>query len=145
MENERGYKRRFFRFTDYRFQRDFLFLTVFIAVMSSAIVLAQTYFIYQEYGNLMADLGNELGSSFKISVESRVGNLWLYTIIACVGNLVTVALLSYVFSTRVSGILFRVTKEINALANGEDVRKINPREDDFFPDLVEAANRLFKD
>jgi hypothetical protein len=142
---ERDYKRSFFRITDYKFQRDFLSLTLFIALMSTAIVLAQTYFIYQEYGNLMSDLGNELGSSFKMSVSGRLGNLWLYAIIACGGNILTVALLSYVFSTRVSGILFRVTKEINALADGEKVHKINPRENDFFPDLVEAANRLFKE
>jgi hypothetical protein len=142
---DQGNKRTFFRITDFRFQRDFLMLTLFIAVMSSAIVLAQTWFIYREYGDLLMDIGNQLGSSFKMTVSDRLGHLWLYTIIACVGNLVTVALLSYVFSTRVSGILFRVTKELNAFSRGEKVRKINPREDDFFPDLVEAANRLFKD
>jgi hypothetical protein len=45
-------------------------------------------------------------------------------------------------SNRIAGPLYRLQKEVNEILNGAPVKKIRFRENDFFPEVAELANKL---
>lgn len=133
--------RRFLSVTDVKFQREFVGLMVFVAISSILIMLIGSYSMIQHFATLAAQL-SEGGGSIESEVHSQMQRIWLMMIGVALVNCAGIGIFGFWFSKRVSGIIFRMTKDLNRFADGEKVEKITPREGDFFLGMVEAVNRV---
>lgn len=134
--------RKFLSISDIKFQREFVSMMVFVALSSMLIMLIGTWFMMEKFSALASEI-LMIGGGIEDAVASESHKIWLLMIGASLVNCVCIGIFAFWFSKRASGIVFRLTKDLNRLADGETVSKISPREGDFFIPLVEAANRLF--
>lgn len=143
MNNPNGKnQRRFLSIPDARFQKEFTVLMLFVALSSSAIMMLGTWFMVQKITSIAMTANGGLGGELEESIARQTPNIWLMMVGVTVVNAICIAIFAFAFSKRASGIVRRVTNDLNRFASGEQVASINPREGDFFLELVDAANRV---
>ena len=133
--------RRLFRIFDRRFQLELLGLILFMAVTTSSITMLGTWFIV-ENAHYAAGQVMTVGYPALQALEANNHDVWVMSAIACVVNLIVIVTFGFAFASRTGGIIFRVTRDLNSLADGQTIQPITPRTHDFFTELVAAANRL---
>lgn len=125
-----------------KFQKEFILLTLFIAISSTAITLLGAWFLISNFKLMSVEIGQLLGSDFEQALSERTQLTWMLILVSCLINFAVVVLMSLMFSNRVSGALVRLTRELNNYADGSPTNTLQPREKDFFPELISAANRV---
>jgi hypothetical protein len=136
-------QRRFLSISNVQFQKEFVLLIVFAVMSSMGIMLAGTFFMIQKFSLLSAGMA-PAGTSFEAEIHDQLRLIWIFMFGAAIIDFICIAIIAFWFSKRASGIVYRLTKDLNRLADGDAVPKIVPREGDFFLDLVAAANRLIE-
>ncbi|RYZ76210.1 MAG: hypothetical protein EOP05_05680 [Proteobacteria bacterium] len=136
-------QRKFLSVSDLKFQKEFVAMMVFVALSSMLIMVIGTWFMMEKFASLASEI-LMIGGGIEDAVASESKKIWLLMIGASLVNCLCIGIFAFWFSKRASGIVFRLTKDLNRLADGENVVKIVPREGDFFLPLVDAANRLIE-
>ncbi len=135
--------RKFFSVSDRKFQSEFVGLMVFVTTSSTLVMLVGTWFMTQKFATMAAQLPSSSGA-LESDINSQIAQVWWLMIgaalIACISN----AIFGFWFSKRLSGIVYRVTRDLNRFMDGETVEKIVPREGDFFLPMVDAVNRVIE-
>jgi hypothetical protein len=124
-----------------RFQSEFVGLMVFVTISSVLIMLVGTYFMNLRFATLASQIPG-VNAGFEQEVNQQTQQIWWLMIGAAAVNCGCNAIFGFWFSKRLSGIVYRVTKDLNRLVDGERVNKIVPREGDFFIGMVNAVNRV---
>ena len=137
-------QRRFLTVSNPKFQKEFLILILFVAISTSLIMMVGSWFIIQKISALAMTANGGLGGELEQSIASQTPYLWSMMVGATLVNAVCIAVFAFTFSKRASGIVRRLTNDLNRFANGEPVPAIKPREDDFFIELVNAVNRVLE-
>jgi hypothetical protein len=144
MSNAQGSDlRKFFSVSDVKFQTEFVGLMVFVTLSSVLVMLAGTYFMIERFATLAAQIPGVSGG-FESEVHAQTQQIWWMMLGAALVNCGCNAIFAFWFSKRLSGIVYRVTKDLNRLMDGEPVNKIVPREGDFFIPMVNAVNRVIE-
>lgn len=136
-------QRKFLSISDMKFQREFVGLMVFVAISSIFIMMIGSYFMIQRFATLASELPTMSGN-IEGEVHAQMSRIWMMMIGVALVNCACIAIFGFWFSKRVSGIIFRMTRDLNRHAEGEQVAKIVPREGDFFLDMVSAVNRVIE-
>ena len=136
-------QRKFLSISDLKFQREFVGLMVFVAISSIFIMLVGSYFMIERFATLASQLAT-ISGNVEGEVHTQMQRIWLMMIGVAFVNCGCIAIFAFWFSKRVSGIIFRMTRDLNRFADGEQVPKIVPREGDFFLTMVDAVNRVFE-
>ncbi len=137
-------RRRLFRITNKEFQASFLVFTFMIGFLATVTSMTGMIFIISNFSKLMVLVPELDWNQINELIDHKVNLAWLLIAIIAVVNLVSTALLSFFFSQRISGILFRVNKVLKSWMAGESVAQIEPRQGDFFEDLVKTTNQITK-
>ncbi len=135
-------RRRLFRITDKEFQVSFLVFTFMIGFLATVTSVLGMVFITSTFSKTMILIPELNWNQINELIEDKVNLAWILIAIITLVNLLSTALLSFFFSQRISGILFRVNKVLKSWMAGESVAQIEPRQGDFFEDLVQTTNQI---
>lgn len=143
-DNLPRYRRVFFKLTNTEFQISFLVFTFMIGFIATLISMVGFMFVISSFGSAISQVKDLDWTQIEELLRTRVNSAWQFMVTLFVINIVTLALISFAFSHRVSGILFRINKTLRQLDAGEQVSEIRPRKGDFFGDLVETVNQMIR-
>ena len=137
-------RRVFFKLTNTEFQVSFLVFSFLIGFIATLISMVGFIFVISSFGSGISQFQNLDCTQIEELLRSRVNSAWQFMATLFVINVITLALISFAFSHRISGILFRINKTLRQLDAGEPVSEIKPRRGDFFGDLVETVNQMIR-
>lgn len=124
------------------FQGLFALYAVVTTLVMVPIFVAANFYFFNLFSVKARALGLPDEHELMQFVERQQTLVVVVFILATVLALVLNVILSYIFSNRIAGSLYRLKVVMNQTTDIESARKIHARKVDFFKDLYEAYNSL---
>ena len=125
-----------------KFQGIMIGFIVFNVVLIFGMYSALFYYFFDNFQLTIVGLGDQLTDPMLNHLEHFESRLRLALTMVTIALIIFLVVLTSIFSNKIAGPIYRLTKEISEIADSGELRLLTIRKRDFFSEIPTAFNRL---